>query len=295
MRFAALTMVYDEAVFLKIWLDYYTAQVGRENVYVIRHGDAKSVDSLLEGINTIYLPRHRIDWRFDKLRFSLINAYAQNLVNNYDGIIAGDVDEIVFVDPNLNQSLSEFMVLHRDHPVLNVLGFHIVSEDGAPELIPGQPLFAQRNCGFVDQMYCKPLVAFEDPVWSKGYHASAHAPFVPQGLYMVHLRCVSRAINQEIALSRRESVKESSNIGESKSRQKWWLNYDNSCLSLCNAAKRQTGLEFDACVDEIRAELSANVVKNFGGRSGLSMLLPNHNLRDKLLLPDRFETVAIQT
>jgi hypothetical protein len=293
MRFAALTMVHDEAVFLKIWLSYYTAQVGRENLYVIRHGYAKSVEHLLEGINTIYLPRHNIDWQFDKLRFSLINAYAQNLLNNYDGVIAGDVDEVVFVDPNLNQSLSEFMVRHRDHPVLNVLGFHIVSEDS--ELISGQPLFAQRNSAFVDHLYCKPLVAFEDPVWSKGYHASIHSPFVPSGLYMAHLRCMSRAINQEIAVSRKESVKGSLNIGQSKSRQNWWLNYDNSCLALRNAARRHPGVAFDNCVDEIRAELTANVVKNSGGRSGLSMLLPVQNLRDKLLLPDRFKAVPILT
>lgn len=288
-------MVHDEAFFLKTWLTYYANQVGRENIYVIRHGDAESVADLLQGINTIYLPRHTIDWKFDKLRFSLINAYAQNLINNYDGIIAGDVDEIVFVDPILEQSLSEFMVQYHAHPVLNAVGFHLVSQDSDSELIAGRSLFSQRNCAFVDHLYCKPLVAFQDPVWSKGYHASAHVPFVPPGLYMAHLRCVSRAINQEIALSRKASVEDSSNLGGNPSRQNWWLNYDTSCLSLRNAARHRSGIDFDSCVDGIRAELSENVVNNHGGRGGLSMLLPQQNLRDKLVLPDRFEQVPILT
>ena len=48
---AALTMVRDDAFFLRAWLRHYGTLFGRENCYVINHGRGEEVASLAEGCN----------------------------------------------------------------------------------------------------------------------------------------------------------------------------------------------------------------------------------------------------
>ncbi|MEO1790198.1 MAG: hypothetical protein AAFR34_10895, partial [Pseudomonadota bacterium] len=53
---AAVTMVRDDAFFLKAWLRHYGQMFGRENCYVVNHGRGAEVAQLAEGCNIFGIP-----------------------------------------------------------------------------------------------------------------------------------------------------------------------------------------------------------------------------------------------
>ena len=101
---AVVTMVRDDAFFLKAWLRHYGEVVGRENCYVVNHGRGAEVAELAQGCNVIGLPGdpHK---NFDVERWSLLNNLFGGLRRYYRHVIVGDVDELVVVDPASNWPL----------------------------------------------------------------------------------------------------------------------------------------------------------------------------------------------
>ena len=110
---AALTMVRDDAFFLKAWLRHYGAALGRENCTIINHGRGEEVARLAEGCNIIGIPGDPHP-NFDMKRWRLLNNLVQGLRCYYDHVIVGDVDELVVVDPAAGVSLLDFL---RDQPI----------------------------------------------------------------------------------------------------------------------------------------------------------------------------------
>ena len=72
---AALTMVRDDAFYLKIWLRYYGEMLGRENCYIISHGRGEEVADLAAGCNVIGIPGDPHP-QFEKKRWRLLNGAA---------------------------------------------------------------------------------------------------------------------------------------------------------------------------------------------------------------------------
>ena len=56
-RIAAITMVRNDDFFLHKWVDYYGAQLGRENLYVYFDGEDQEIPSYCEGTCTEKLPK----------------------------------------------------------------------------------------------------------------------------------------------------------------------------------------------------------------------------------------------
>ena len=79
-RYAAMTMVHREAVYLRLWIRHYAAIVGRENLYVLVHGGDPEIMQIAEGCRLIYLPRLEVTAAFDRDRFAL---------QTVEGIFAG--------------------------------------------------------------------------------------------------------------------------------------------------------------------------------------------------------------
>ena len=101
---AAVTMVRDDAFFLRAWLRHYGGMFGRENCYIINHGRGAEVADLAAGCNVIGIPgeAHR---NFDMKRWRLLNNLVMGLRSYYDHVIVGDVDELVVMDPEGGQTL----------------------------------------------------------------------------------------------------------------------------------------------------------------------------------------------
>jgi hypothetical protein len=281
-------MVHQETAFLNIWINYYAPIVGRENLYVLTHGHNDAVAALLDGCRTIFVPRNVVDWRFDKLRFALLNVYGNTLLANYDGIIAGDVDEIVFVDPALHDSLHDVLAAHCDKPVLTPFGFNVCEVDGDAPFDASKTVLAQRKVAFADQLYSKPLIAFSEPGWSKGYHASAHQPCFVEGLYMAHLKFAFESIVQDVSAERRRTAQFNHNLGE-RSRERYWTKGDLIFRRMKRYVSQLSKHAFDSAVDAQVENLSRNVVSNQSGRTGFSCAFTQEV--QAMILPTRFESL----
>ena len=96
MRIAALTMSWNEAYFLPIWLRHYAGQLGAANCFVIDHGsDDGSTDSLGDA-SRIRMPRTPLD---ETRRADCVSHVAAGLLAYYDVVLHTDVAELLVADP----------------------------------------------------------------------------------------------------------------------------------------------------------------------------------------------------
>ena len=290
MEIAVLTMVHREKPHLHQWLRHYEPLVGRENLYVLVHGGDPEIIEMLQGCRLIFVPRKVVDWRFNRSRFQLINAYTNFLLTNYDCVISGDVDELVFCDPAISNNLRSFITEHRDRPVLTTLGMHVAHTKDDLPLDPDVPVLRQRRVAMPDSLYSKPLIVFQEPRWTIGFHGSAHDPFLPAGLYMAHIRCADTGISDMIASHRKETQESEENLGN-KVRQRYWGKHDLFCLRLRKAVSQQQVQDFDATITNLRENLQSNVEKNVAARGGKSVLFKDIEV-PPLLFPERFSNVS---
>lgn len=289
---AAMTMVHNEQYFLQQWIAHYEPLLGRENLYVLVHGGEEGVLQELSGCRVIYLPRHRIDWKFDRTRFALLNAYADFLLQNYDCVIAGDVDELVFVDPDIAGDLVSYIegFRHLEIPVLTTFGFHLLAGDDAVAIDRTRPVFGQRTIAVADADYCKPLIAFQQPRWFRGYHSSAWPPHLPDGLYTAHLRCVDRGVASEVAADRRETAAVMEET-QNKAHNRFWHHHDMFFTRIHRLIRSKELMPFDESIHKLVTELRDNVVENHAGRGGRSLRFTSEKLIP-MRLPKRFARVG---
>lgn len=182
---AAVTMVYNEAVFLPVWLRHYAQAVGMERCYVIDHGsDDGSTESL--PCNRIRIPRSPQD---DARRTRALNAFCAGLLEWYDTVLYCDVDEILIADPACFPSL-QALAQTRQSACLTATGFdllhHVQSE---PSLDFSAPLTRQRQLLRFSAAMCKPCLIRAPVTWSPGFHSIEELlPQPDPALMLFHLR-----------------------------------------------------------------------------------------------------------
>ena len=143
MRVAALTMVYRHW-YLKLWL-YYGRHLGRENLFIISHGDEDEIRDIAVGCNIIPFSRGSLE-RFDARRWRFISKHQNRLAAEYDCVLTGDIDEIVFdaFEDDLVRALSD-SELDPENAVY-VAGFDLVEQPETDLPIDdGKPILAQRR------------------------------------------------------------------------------------------------------------------------------------------------------
>jgi hypothetical protein len=91
-KVAAVTMVYNEDVYLPIWMKHYSRQVGVENCYVVDHGSTDGSTENLGRCNVLRIPRSP----YDPFKQSAFNSeFCSSLLHWYDWVVYSDVDELV--------------------------------------------------------------------------------------------------------------------------------------------------------------------------------------------------------
>ena len=122
---AAVTMVRDDAFFLRAWLRHYGKMFGRENCYVINHGRGAEVAELAAGCNVIGIPgdAHK---NFDIKRWGLLNNLVCGLRRYYRHVIVGDVDELVVVDPEAGVDLKTWLEQAPENRIFTPLGLEVI-------------------------------------------------------------------------------------------------------------------------------------------------------------------------
>lgn len=185
---AALTMVRDDAFFLKAWLRHYGTLFGRENCYVVNHGRGEEVAELAEGCNIIGIPgdHHK---NFDMKRWRMLNNFVMGLRCYYSHVIVGDVDELVVLDPNAGMDLRSFLEKVPANRVLTPLGLEVIHRiDEEPEAITDAILGPRRHVRPAPH-YSKPCVVSVGTKIARGGHFTQYERLhTPEHLYLFHLK-----------------------------------------------------------------------------------------------------------
>lgn len=185
---AALTMVRDDAFFLKAWLRHYGELFGRENCYIVNHGRGDVVAEMAQGCNVIGIPGdpHK---NFDMKRWRMLNNFVLGLRCYYNHVIVGDVDELVVLDPKAGMNLSEFLAQTPPGRVLTPLGLEVIHRiDEEPDEITDAVLGPRRHVRPAPH-YSKPCVVSVGTKLARGGHFSQHPKLqTPDDLYLLHLK-----------------------------------------------------------------------------------------------------------
>jgi hypothetical protein len=206
MKIAAITMVFNEAVFLPIWLQHYGTAFGAENLFVIDDGSTDhSTDHSTSQAKSYHCLRKRRAAFDEEDRAALVGSLHRELLKHYDVVIYTDVDELIVVDPKLGLTLRDYLSA-TDFEYRNTVGFNVVHHVGHEAPISfDQPLFKQRQYAEFDLDYCKPLIARVPMKWAPGFHWSGgRPPLYDTNLLLFHLR----AMDLDIAKARLKSLQQ---------------------------------------------------------------------------------------
>jgi len=204
MRIAAITHVWKDDFFLKLWRDYYAAMLGPENCYVIFDGDDWDSAVDLTGLNVIREPGHL----FHRLKNDARMAQAQSremarLFETYDFVIRGDCDEFVRFDGE--EAKSEIFETCRQYGAMLSIGLDVVQKtDQEAALDPDQPILKQRKHALIFRSYFKPnLLARHFHVRAGGHNLRDFSKFsIDKRLLMFHLGNIDEGLLAQRAAER---------------------------------------------------------------------------------------------
>ena len=188
MKIAAITMVHNERTFLPIWLNYYSSQIGFENLFVVDHGSSdKSTD--IKGLNIFRIPASPTE---ERKRAKFISSLHSSLLMEYDCVIYTDVDEFLVADPANWRNLPD-LIENTSYPIICGKGVNILhAHDTEPAIDFSRPLLSQRRWGVFDPYFCKPVISRIPLEWEPGFHTCGKQVYFHFELYMFHLKSIDR-------------------------------------------------------------------------------------------------------
>lgn len=191
MSIAFVTMVYNDAFFLDIWLRHYLKYTAPENLYVITHGPQPYAHDMARGCNVIEIARDPRNPRLDQDRFAWLSAFCAELTASHDRVIWNDVDEIIVLDPAYGSDLTGYILsIPRQHQVITPLGLEIVHRvDLESDYDNARPMFAQRKFVRFNGWYTKPNTTSVPLIWGPDGHGASHDQiYLDDNLYTFHLK-----------------------------------------------------------------------------------------------------------
>jgi Glycosyl transferase family 2 len=250
-RAAAMTMVRGDHFFLRRWLDYYGAQVGREHLYVLSHGNDPEIRRIAEGANVIHVPYDESRTKVEAKRWAIQSHFTNGLLRYYNWVICGDVDEMVVVDPDVAPGLLDYLdqFAPRATPaVVCPLGIEIIHN---PALEPepmedGVPILSRRRIFRLNANYSKPCITRIPLTFSPGGHSCTHHDrTVDPHLFLMHLRFVSHDLTLARLQSRKAmKLREAETVGAEVIRRPIWEKDAESYLELSKKEPVAETVEF---------------------------------------------------
>ncbi len=209
-KICVISMARNDEFFITKWIDYYGEQLGLENLYLVLDGYDQPLPEKHESINVIqkaHISMSRA--KGDRYRARLVSDIAKDLFNNYDVVIAHDIDEFLVVDPKCSLSLVEYLQKDIKSTTLSALGLDVGQhiEEESP-IDPHRPFLQQRNYAHVSARYTKAVVATKPITWGSGYHRVKGKNFkIDPNLYLFHFgmvdyeQCKRKIDNKELKKS----------------------------------------------------------------------------------------------
>lgn len=189
-RIAAITMVRNDDFFLRKWVEYYGAQLGREHLYIYFDGLDQEIPAFCEGTRSERIAKLGTDVvSNDKARVAVMSGKAaQLLAEGYDLVIGTDADEFLLPDPALGLSLPAFLSRLDIRGSVSALGLDMgqkLGEEG--DLTADIPFLRQRHYAQLGTRYTKASVLAAPLQWGSGFHrVKGHNFHIARDLYLFH-------------------------------------------------------------------------------------------------------------
>ncbi len=199
------TMVYNDAMFLDIWVRYYAQFTARENLHIITHGPQPYAHEIAKGCTIIEIERDPLNPRLDQDRFVMICDYVAELTKTHERVIYNDVDEIVVLDPDVGSDpVAYIAALPAEQQVVTPLGLEIVHRpDLESDYDYGRKMLYQRRFIRVNGWYTKPCITNCPVIWGPDGHGSSHPVIhLDPNLYLFHLKWFDQAFHTNRHLDR---------------------------------------------------------------------------------------------
>lgn len=195
---AVITSVRNDRMFTAKWIDYYAQQFGAKSLFMILDGFDQAVPDPKSGINVIRVPfksRHVV--KGEKSRAARASHLARSLFENYDIVIAVDIDEFLVVDPRVGVDLKTYLSAMSGRKSLSALGIDVIEKSSIESPIdPGRPFLEQRKFGIISHRYTKPAIAFQPLSWGSGQHRVKGQNFrIDPNLFMFHFGNADRGLS----------------------------------------------------------------------------------------------------
>lgn len=190
-------MVYNEPVFLPIWLGYYGRFFAPEDIYVLDN-DSTDGSTRRGGFVRIPAPRDSVDaiWTLET-----IQSLQHELMERYDVVVVTDVDEIVVPLP-IHGTLGDYLD-RFDEEYVNCLGYELLHvKEREPPYDPARPIMSQRRYWFANGGYDKAALTTVPMMWRPGFHGRADFEYnMDPDLRLVHLH----RMDYDLCLARHRS------------------------------------------------------------------------------------------
>jgi hypothetical protein len=278
MTIKALTNVRTDNFFLALWVQYYGALFGRENLHIMLDGDDWAPDCDLTGVHlhtVTDVPRER------HLRLGYTarwqSRHATSLLRRgADVVLRTDIDEFVAIDPRAGTDLHGALTRQPAGTAWSALGVDVIQAPDEPALDPATPILQQRRHAVVTREFSK-LVAIRKPVpWAGGFHRARHTAItLPPDLLLFHLALFDRDVAANRVNARKTTAEHATQADHIASR-----------LNRFAEVTSTPPLPFDAIADKARQLISTPVPSKSGPHPGI---IPDGNVARGYLvhLPDR--------
>lgn len=188
-KIIAMTMVRNDR-FLPKWVEYYSRELGKENIYVFFDGEDQKIPDFCSGINCLKIPKMQgnvAETDHQRSRFMSRQA-AIRFAEGADMVIATDADEFLIVDPKKNQSLISFLSSLPAYSSYSGLGVDVLQHLPDEKKIDfSLPFLSQRKRGWLHSRYTKPSILSRPLKWGGGYHRiKGHNYHIIRDLYLFH-------------------------------------------------------------------------------------------------------------
>lgn len=201
-KICAITMVRNDEFYLRKWVEYYGAQLGRENLRIYFDGEDQRVPDFCEGVYTELKPRiPGMVVKSEKERLTFLSHQAARLMKEegYNLVIGVDADEFLIVDPKLGKTLQEYLGMVDVKVCLSGLGVDVGQHLDREGVIDGsRPFLNQRHYAYLCSRYTKPSVIAQPVMWGSGFHrVKGHNYHIDENLFLFHFGSIDLEMIKE--------------------------------------------------------------------------------------------------
>lgn len=202
MSIAAVTMVWNDAFFLRKWVAYYGPLLGARNLYVVAHGQNDYIKDIPGDFNVVQVPRDPADIYFDRRRWALLSHLTSGLTRYHKAVICTDVDEIL-LPTQPGGALPD--IIENLPPDAHFLmpGFEVFPQSANPPKDPAKAIGDTVGSAVFAPFYSKAAIAQRDIQFYPGGHGIEGEPFeMTHDLMLLHLKYLNTT-----ELERRNSLR----------------------------------------------------------------------------------------